>query len=249
MGRSSSAFLGIALALFTLTPAVSGIVAPPAVLPASVSLTPISVGLSMPLLVTHAGDGSGRIFTVEQRGLVKVVGDPTPYLDIRSKVACCGERGLLGVAFAPDFESSGSLYVSYSRAGDGAHILERLTVAQPATGRPPTTGQVLIALSDPFSNHNGGHVAFGPDGYLYLAFGDGGSADDPQQNGQNTQVLLGKLLRLDVSGPGAYSIPSDNPFVAGGGRAEIWAYGLRNPWRFSFDPVGGDLWIGTSART
>ncbi|HVM46179.1 MAG TPA: PQQ-dependent sugar dehydrogenase [Candidatus Thermoplasmatota archaeon] len=214
----------------SLAPAAAGPVVP------TLSLERVGGSFSLPLLVTHADDGSGRVFVVEQRGLVRTL-DGAVYLDLRAKVSQSGsERGLLGLAFAPDFETSRRAYVSYTNPA-GASVLERLV------GDPPApNGQVLLTVGQPFSNHNGGHVAFGPDGYLYYALGDGGNAGDPHRNGQNTQTLLGSLLRLDVSGSG-YAIPPDNPFVQGGGRAEIWAYGLRNPWRFSFDRASGDLWI------
>ncbi len=214
---------------------------------ALVDLELIASGLSRPLLVTHAGDGSGRIFIGEQNGLVKVLEDGavdgTPYLDIRAISSCCGERGLLGLAFHPDFADNGELYISYTD-NSGDSVLERRVVAEPATGRPSSSGEVLLRVDQPFSNHNGGHIAFGPDGYLYYALGDGGSGGDPFNNGQNRNTLLGKLLRLDVDTLAGYAIPADNPYADGGGRPEIWAYGLRNPWRFSFDSVTGDLWIG-----
>jgi glucose/arabinose dehydrogenase len=217
------------------------------VAPVEVQLQTVASGLSRPLLATHAGDGSGRLFIVEQGGLVKVLRngavEATPWLDVRSKVSCCGERGLLGVAFYPDFETSGRVIISYTRAGDGASVLERIVVPNPAVGPAPPNGQVLLVQSQPYSNHNGGHVAFGPDGYLYFGLGDGGSGGDPQNHAQNMNSLLGKMLRLDVSGAGGYTIPASNPFVNGGGRAEIYASGLRNPWRFSFDRETGDLWI------
>jgi hypothetical protein len=148
------------------------------------------------------------------------------------------------VAFAPDFEDSGRLYVSYTRTPDGASVLERLTVADPANGRPSPNGEVLLTIAQPFANHNGGWIGFGPEGYLYYALGDGGSGGDPLNNAQNTNVLLGKMLRLDVGVASGYAIPPTNPFqLLGGGRPEIWALGLRNPWRPSFDRITGDLWI------
>ncbi len=207
----------------------------------------VADGFVRPLLITHAGDGSGRMFIVEQAGLVKVlqngVVDPAPYLDVTAIVSCCGERGLLGLAFHPDFATNGEIYLSYTDK-TGSSVLERRTVADPAGGRPGPSGEVLLRVAQPYSNHNGGHISFGPDGYLYYAIGDGGSGGDPLNSGQNTHSLLGKLLRLDVSGTQGYSIPDDNPFREGGGAAEIWSYGLRNPWRFSFDRTTGDLWIG-----
>ena len=164
-------------------------------------------------------------------------------LDVRDRVVCCGERGLLSIAFHPDFDANGELYLSYTGSG-GASRLSRVLVADPANGLPdPATEEILLTVAQPFSNHNGGLIKFGPDGYLYLGLGDGGSGGDPLNHGQNKNTLLGALLRLDVDVPAGYGIPADNPFVGADGRDEIWAYGLRNPWRWSFDRETGDLWI------
>ena len=203
-------------------------------------------GYSKPLFVTHAGDGSGRFFVVEQAGRIRVSDGPGGpagvYLDIRDAVSSGGERGLLSAAFSPDFASDRALYVYYTDlAGDT--VVSRL---RESDGRAdPGSEEVLLSIDQPYSNHNGGQLAFGADGYLYVGTGDGGSADDPQDNAQDPYSLLGKLLRLDVSGDGPYSIPADNPWADGAGAApEVWALGLRNPWRFSFDRETGDLWIG-----
>jgi glucose/arabinose dehydrogenase len=217
-------------------------------LPPLINLVQVASGLTSPILATHAGDGSGRMFFVEQRGLVhqRVGGtmDPVPWLDVRSKVVCCGERGLLGLAFHPNFETNGIAIISYTRAGDGATVIEKLTVANPLTGRPSPNGQVVLTHPQPFSNHNGGGVAFGPDGNLYIAIGDGGSGGDPQNNAQNPNNLLGKMVRINVDGASGYTVPAGNMFPNGnGGRAEICSMGLRNPWRWSFDRGTGDLWI------
>lgn len=212
-----------------------------------VTFQQVATGLASPIGLTNAGDGTGRVFVIEQRGTVRVIDDGVLqggfWLDVRAKVSCCGERGLLGLAFAPDYATTGRVYISYTRAGDGASVIERLVVPAPLTGPAPASGTILLVQAQPFANHNGGHIAFGPDGYLYFGLGDGGSAGDPQGNGQKLTTLLGKMLRLDVSGNGGYTIPPTNPFASGGGRAEIWAYGLRNPWRWSFDRATGDLWI------
>ncbi|HEV8361392.1 MAG TPA: PQQ-dependent sugar dehydrogenase [Candidatus Thermoplasmatota archaeon] len=213
-----------------------------------ITLQPVAAGFSLPLFVTNAGDLSMRLFVVEQTGKVKVMTaagavDPIPYLDISSKIRCCGEQGLLGLAFHPLFEVNGLLFVSYTRS-DGLNVIEKLTVADPANGRPNPNGETLLAIPNPFSNHNGGWIGFGPDGYLYWAKGDGGAGGDPFNNAQNLNSLLGKMLRLDVDVAAGYGIPPTNPFaVAPLGRPEIWAYGLRNPWRPSFDRATGDLWI------
>jgi glucose/arabinose dehydrogenase len=168
-----------------------------------------------------------------------------PFLDISSLVVAGGEQGLLGLAFHPDFDSNGKFYVNYTdRNGDTVVAEYRVHSANPDRA-DPTSARTLLRIDQPYANHNGGGVEFGPDGYLYIATGDGGSGGDPMGNGQNRQTLLGKLLRIDVdatSGTRPYGIPDDNPFVGqSDAHAEIWAYGLRNPWRFSFD--NGTLWI------
>jgi len=173
---------------------------------------------------------------------------PAPFLDIRSLVGCCGERGLLGLAFHPRYSENGLFFVDYTdTAGDTVIARYRVSGGDP-NAADPSTGVTLLTISQPFANHNGGQLAFGPDGYLYVGMGDGGSANDPMCNGQRDESLLGKILRLDVnanaSSPPFYGIPADNPFAApGGARDEIWAKGLRNPWRFSFDRLTGDLYI------
>lgn len=213
-----------------------------------IQLEPVVGGLSMSVYVTHAGDGSGRLFIVEQRGRILIYQDgallPRPFLDIQSLVSCCGERGLLSVAFHPRYEENGFFYVNYTDTL-GNTVVARYTVSDdPDVAR--TTGAVrLLYIDQPYPNHNGGLLKFGPDGYLYVATGDGGSGGDPQNNGQNPRALLGKILRLDVDGQAPYEIPPTNPFVSQPDRrAEIWAWGLRNPWRFSFDRETGDLYIG-----
>ncbi len=205
-----------------------------------------------PVFLTHAGDGSGRVFVVEQRGVVWSVDlaseRSTRFLDISDRVNRGGnEEGLLGLAFSPDFASTGHLFVYYSAASPRRSVLSRFTVG-PA-GTPAIDSElVILEVAQPFSNHNGGMIAFGPDGLLYVGLGDGGSGGDPQGNGQDRATLLGSLLRIDVSEASAgepYRVPADNPFAAASGaRGEIWAYGLRNPWRFSFDSDTGDLWLG-----
>jgi glucose/arabinose dehydrogenase len=203
-----------------------------------------------PVFLTHAGDGSGRVFVVEQDGrILSIAGEqtqPEPYLDITARVNRGGpEEGLLGLAFDPSFASNGRLFVYYSAANPRRSVVSRFT-ASGQDAVDPSTELVLLEVPQPFRNHNGGMIAFGPDGMLYIALGDGGLGDDPLGNGQNTGTLLGSILRIDVSMATAeapYAVPGDNPFVgAGVARPEIWAYGLRNPWRFSFDEATGDLW-------
>lgn len=181
--------------------------------------------------------------TIRRVSLADDTEAPTVFLDIRDRVIenPGQEEGLLGLAFAPDYSESQRFYIYYSAGSPRRQVISRLT----SSGNTAVVGseQVLLEIADPFANHNGGAMAFGPDGYLYVGEGDGGSQGDPDGNGQNTNVLLGKILRLDVSGD-AYTIPPDNPFASGGGRGEIYAYGLRNPWRFAFDPATSELWVG-----
>jgi glucose/arabinose dehydrogenase len=208
--------------------------------------------LEAPVLVTNAGDGSGRLFVLEQPGRIRVVRDaelqPAPFLDISSRVVWGGEQGLLGLAFHPRFASNGRFFVNYTDLQGDTVVAEYAVSADDPDVADPDSERVLLGFTQPFANHNGGALAFGPDGYLYVATGDGGSAGDPFGNGQSLDTLLGKLLRIDVNDRGdglEYGIPPDNPFAdRDGARAEIWAYGLRNPWRFSFDPATGALWIG-----
>lgn len=165
---------------------------------------------------------------------------PTTFLDVRGRLIDNpgNEEGLLGLAFAPDYATSRRFYVNYSAGGPRRNVISRFTAGAVAD---PASERVVLEIGQPYANHNGGGMAFGPDGMLYIGSGDGGSSGDPQRNAQNTNTLLGKILRIDVSGD-RYTVPPDNPFAAGGGRGEVWAYGLRNPWRISFDPVTGQLW-------
>lgn len=223
--------------------------------PAPYELVEVASGFSRPLYVTHAGDGSDRLFVVEQTGRIEIVAaDGTrleaPFLDVSDLLhpdALSGnysERGLLGLAFAPDYAESGVFYINYTN-DQGQAVLARYRVSPDDPDRAdPASGEVLLAVDQPYANHNGGHLAFGPDGYLYMALGDGGSAGDPQNNGQDPSTLLGTIIRLDVSPAEGYAIPDDNPFVGSDtAQPEIWAYGVRNPWRFSFDRDTGDLYI------
>jgi glucose/arabinose dehydrogenase len=205
----------------------------------------VAAGLESPVDLQNAGDE--RLFVVEQRGLIRVIDGSglrdEPLLDIRDRVYdVSNEQGLLGLAFHPDFESNGEFYVNYT-GGTGDTVIARF-LAGPGATADPNGEQAVLGYDQPFPNHNGGGMAFGPDGMLYIGSGDGGAAGDPEERAQNLDTLLGKLLRLDVDGADPYTIPPDNPFAAGGGRPEIWAYGLRNPWRFAFDSVTGDLFIG-----
>jgi glucose/arabinose dehydrogenase len=205
-------------------------------------------GFERPVQLIHAGDGSGRLFVVEQEGRIKVISGgqvlAAPFLDIASRVSCCGERGLLGLAFPPGYAVSARFYVNYTdTAGDT--VVSRFAVGSDPNRADSASEEVLLTIDQPFANHNGGQLAFGPDGYLYVGMGDGGSGGDPNNNAQNPLSLLGKLLRIDVeTGDAIYRIPAGNPFAATPGyRPEIWALGLRNPWRFAFDSRTGDLFI------
>ena len=202
---------------------------------------------SLPLLVTHAGDGSGRLFVVEQRGRILIIDRgrllQTPFLDLTGRVGSGNEQGLLGLAFHPDFEANGLFFINYTD-NRGDTIISRFAVSSDPNRADDSSEVEVLSYGQPFSNHNGGHLAFGPDGYLYISSGDGGSSGDPRNNAQDLDSLLGKILRVDVDGL-PFAIPPDNPFVGdSSARDEIWAFGLRNPWRFSFDGSTGDLYIG-----
>ncbi len=244
----------------------------------TISLDEVATGLTSPVMLTHAGDGSGRLFVVDQAGQIRIIENgtllPTPFLDLTSKIptlnAAFDERGLLGLAFHPDYETNGRFFVRYSapRTGDpdepcadpgnfvpGCYkeILAEYAVSGDPNVADPSSEIILFSIDEPQFNHNAGHVAFGPDGYLYFSLGDGGGAHDgladsppsrgPEGNGQNRETALGSLLRIDVDGASPYAIPPDNPFVSGPGLDEIFAYGFRNPYRFSFDDDKNDLFV------
>lgn len=214
----------------------------------TVTTTQVASGMTRPVAMVAANDHSGRLLIAEKRGTVRVFHSrdglaADPVLDISDRVlSTANERGLLGIVPAPDFRKTSRVYVAYSRQPDGA-----LTLARVPLGHPEQEQVLLTQDHSKFSNHNAGQLAFGPDGYLYWSLGDGGSAGDPDANAQNLGILLGKVLRLDVSrscGELPYCVPKKNPFVdTPGARPEIWAYGLRNPWRFSFDSHDGSLWL------
>jgi uncharacterized protein (TIGR03437 family) len=208
----------------------------------------IASGIEAPTDIQNAGDGSGRLFFIQQNGIVRIFRNGAlvlqPFLDIRDKTRSGGERGLLGLAFPTGFAQKQRFYVNYTDLnGDTVIAQYRMSATPDVADRASEI--VLLRIAQPFPNHNGGQLRFGPDGYLYIGMGDGGSGGDPLNNAQNLASLLGKLLRIDVEGdPGHVRIPPNNPFVnTAGTRPEIWALGLRNPWRFSFDRATGDLWI------
>lgn len=217
---------------------------PPPPFPA-ITLTRVASGFVEPTHITHAGDGSGRLFIVERRGVVRILRDgtvlATPFLDITGLAnSTGGEQGLLSVAFPPGFAAKRYFYVDYTGlSGTGDTVLARYPLTADPDVADSAGGATLLTVTQPFTNHNGGQLAFGPDGFLYVALGDGGGSGDPSNNAQSLTTLLGKILRIDVeSGVSPYAIPTGNPFGN-----EIWAYGLRNPWRFSFDRSAGDLYI------
>jgi glucose/arabinose dehydrogenase len=216
-----------------------------------VGLDLVADGFDQPIQVVDPGDGSGRLFVVEQPGRIHIVRDgrvvPEPFLDITNLVGCCGERGLLSVAFHPDYANNGYVFVDYTDSNGGT-VVARYRVSSTDPDRAdPASAKTILFIDQPAANHNGGLLLFGPqDGYLYIGLGDGGGGNG--QNGQDLSTLLGKILRIDIdqmTDDLRYAIPPDNPYVdQPGARPEIWALGLRNPWRFSFDRVTGDLWIG-----
>lgn len=208
----------------------------------------VSAGFVQPLYLTHGGDGSGRLFVVEQAGRIWVLENGNvlaqPFLDIEAQVGSDGnEQGLLGMVFHPDYEQNGFFYLDYTDLS-GDTVVSRFQVSADANLADAGTEQIVMQVDQPYPNHNGGQIEFGPDGYLYVGLGDGGSQGDPHGNGQSLETLLGKILRIDVNVGSPYAIPADNPYAGSGGRGEIWAVGFRNPWRFSFDRATGDVYIG-----
>jgi glucose/arabinose dehydrogenase len=215
--------------------------------PANYAWVKVVDGLRDPTGITGAGDGSERLFALEQPGRVRLLRDgqlvPTPFLDLTDRVGNNGsEQGLLGIAFHPKFAQNGYFYVNYTDKDGNTHI-SRFTASGDAAD--PASEKQFLFVQQPFANHNGGSLAFGPEGYLYIGLGDGGSAGDPYGNAQVLNTFLGKILRLDVDHGDPYAIPADNPYTGSGEvYQEIWASGLRNPWRFAFDRATGALWIG-----
>jgi glucose/arabinose dehydrogenase len=212
-----------------------------------IALERLVTGLRNPVAITHAADGSGRLFITLQAGRIMIYDGtallPSPFLDIASLVSCCGERGLLSVAFDPRYVSNGFFFVNYTNKA-GNTVVARYKVSSNPNLADPASAAVFLTVAQPYRNNNGGQLQFGPDGYLYIGMGDGGSAGDPGNRAQDPRTLLGKMLRIDVAGGPPYIIPQSNPFTAAPDfRAEIWALGLHNPWRFSFDRDTGDLWI------
>ena len=214
------------------------------------ALEPVASGFERPLLVTNGGDGTGRLYVVEQGGFVWILENGTridsPFLDVSDQITSGGERGLLGLAFHPDFPDDPRVFVDYTnRSGDT--VVASFELGLDADAVDPATELQVITIEQPYANHNGGALAFDRDGMLLVAMGDGGSGGDPEDRAENPGQLLGKILRLDVdvdTGGAPYAIPAGNPFRDGGGRPEIAHLGLRNPWRLSIDRATGDLWLG-----
>ncbi len=258
--RSDATAVPAPAATMTLTPpAASPSPTAPAGAPPPATFNPdavhlkldrVAAGFTQPTFVTNAGDGSRRLFVLEKAGIIRIVAGgralAEPFLDIRASIRSTGsEQGLLGLAFHPKFRENGRFFVAYTAATkDSDNTIAEFHVSADPNRADPASGRVLLAIPDFAPNHNGGMLAFDRSGLLYAGTGDGGGGGDPQRNGQNRGALLGKVLRLDVDHGQPYAIPPGNPFAtAQGARPEVWAYGLRNPWRFSFDRATGDLWI------
>jgi len=212
-----------------------------------VALQPVASGLAFPLYLT-APPGDPRLFIVEKGGTIRIVKDgallPVPFLDISDRVSTGGEQGLLGLAFDPSYAGTGRFIVHYTDVSGTTTVSSFHVSAGDPDQADPASEAVLLTVPQPFANHNGGQILFGPDGMLYLGLGDGGSENDPDGRGQSLADLLGDIVRVDVGTGSGYTIPADNPFVGrNDARPEIWSYGLRNPWRFSFDPATGDLYL------
>jgi glucose/arabinose dehydrogenase len=236
--------------LSTTAPTPTGAPNPSSTTSLTLDVEPLADGFQGLTFLTNAGDGTGRLYAVEQRGVIWTLDtaghvNPTPFLDITDRLSSGGERGLLGLAFHPGFAQNGRFFVDYTDLA-GNTVVSELGLTADGSGDAASERR-LLGIAQPFPNHNGGMLAFGSDGYLYIGAGDGGSAGDPLGNGQNWATLLGKILRVNIDSGDPYAIPDGNPFPPnnhGGALPEIWDYGMRNPWRFSFDRATGALWIG-----
>lgn len=241
--------VGIAIVLLILTLSAAAAQEPTPPNGALYELVEVADGFERPLFVTGAGDGTGRLFIMEQGGNIYVsvegVTQNAPFLDARALVSRdANERGLLGLAFHPQFAENGIFFINYTDLSGDTVVARYRVSADDPNRADAASAEIILRIDQPYPNHNGGGIAFGPDGYLYIGTGDGGSAGDPLGAGQDPSTLLGKMLRIDIDNGAPYAIPADNPFVNDASFApEIWAWGLRNPWRFSFDRETGDLYI------
>jgi len=242
---SENAALIVAMAVFLALALQSAAAAP------VIALQPFVSGLTSPVDLQPSRDGTGRLFVVEQGGIIRVIKAgkllATPFLNLTNIVHSGGEEGLLGLAFHPAYKTNGRFFVNYTRVVSGQHqtIIAEYHVSSTNKDVADPTGAILLKVNQPFDNHKGGQLVFGPDGYLYIGLGDGGDQGDPLKNGQKLSTLLGKMLRIDVDSGAPYKIPPTNPFIGRTGvKPEIWAYGFRNPWRFSFDLQSKKLYIG-----
>ena len=242
---SENAALIVAMAVFVALALQSAAAAP------VIALQPFVSGLTSPVDLQPSRDGTGRLFVVEQGGIIRVIKAgkllATPFLNLTNIVHSGGEEGLLGLAFHPAYKTNGRFFVNYTRVVSGQHqtIIAEYHVSSTNKDVADPTGAILLKVNQPFDNHKGGQLVFGPDGYLYIGLGDGGDQGDPLKNGQKLSTLLGKMLRIDVDSGAPYKIPPTNPFIGRTGvKPEIWAYGFRNPWRFSFDLQSKKLYIG-----
>jgi Glucose/sorbosone dehydrogenases len=272
-GIAGAALAIAAIVVGACAPTASSAPAPsrsaPAAVPASPGASPgfdamdvrvktdiVATGLTDPVDVTPAWDGSGRLFVVERPGRIRIVKDGTllhdPFIDIHERITSGGERGLLGLAFHPDYPADPRFFVDYTDLNGDTVVSEFRAGGTDPDHANRDSERVLVRIQQPYANHNGGGLAFGPDGMLYISTGDGGSSGDPQGHGRDLGTLLAKILRIDVDGDhgtAPYVIPSDNPFVGrSGARPEVWLTGLRNPWRMRFDRKTGDLWIGDAGQ-
>jgi glucose/arabinose dehydrogenase len=218
---------------------------------ADIKLTFVVGNLNSPVFITPAGDGTNRLFIVEKTGRIKIWNGSNvrsrPFLSLAGKVSTGSEQGLLGLAFHPNFEENRKLYVNFTNLSGDTVIRQYKTYVTSPNRVNPNTAKLILRINQPFSNHNGGGILFGPGGYLYIGTGDGGDSGDPGNRAQRIDTLLGKMLRINVNGTTAdrnYLIPSGNPYIGQPGKDEIWQRGLRNPWRWSFDRANGNLWIG-----
>lgn len=216
----------------------------------TLTIQSFATGLSGAVDIAHP-PGDQRLFVVQQGGQIRIVNtngtiNTTPFINLSSLIVSGGEQGLLGLAFHPNYSTNGQFFVNYTRASDGATVIAKYTVSTANPNVANTAGTILMTIAQPYTNHNGGCIRFGPDGYLYIGMGDGGSGGDPENRAQNINQNLGKMLRIDVDNTDPalyYGIPQDNPYVGITGNDEIWAIGLRNPWKFSFNRLNNDLWI------